>query len=49
MADKKTGGKPTYAGSISNAGVQVVQAPFRNKETGGKTVVHTGKDLRTGK
>lgn len=36
-----------YAGSIRNAGVQIVEAP--NQQTvKGKAIVRTGEDLRTG-
>lgn len=44
MAEKKG-----YAGRIANAGSQEVKAPNQVKAKGGKTVVKTGGDLRTGK
>lgn len=40
--------KPTYAGKISNAGTQKVQAPFP-AESSPKNTVKRGEDLRTGK
>lgn len=46
MADNKKCG---YAGSISNAGSQVVKAPISPNTKKGKTVAKTGSDLRTGK
>lgn len=36
-----------YAGKISNSGTQHVQVGV--KKSGGKTIVKTGNDLRTGK
>ena len=47
--DKKSGGKPTYAGRIGNSGVQVVKAPFPANGPKGKTTIRTGDDLRSGK
>lgn len=41
--------KPGYAGSITHAGSQKVEAPLDKAAPHGKTVIHTGKDLRTGK
>ena len=49
MANKNSGGKPGYEGRIGNSGVQTVQAPFQPGKSGGKTVVKTGTDLRSGK
>lgn len=40
--------KEGYAGKIKNTGSQVVEAPKQTKIPG-KSVVHKGKDLRTGK
>lgn len=39
----------TYAGSIKNQGSQIVKAPFGDTSKKGNTVVHKGKDLRSGK
>lgn len=38
-----------YAGRIKNTGQQQVKAPNIKKDSGGKSVVHKGGDLRTGK
>lgn len=38
-----------YAGSISNAGAQKVEAPFKSNGKKGNSTVKTGNDLRTGK
>lgn len=38
-----------YVGRISNAGTQKVEAPHQKDAPSGKTVVHKGNDLRTGK
>ena len=38
-----------YIGKISNAGAQFVKAPVKPAGSGGKTVKHTGDDLRAGK
>ncbi len=46
MADN---GKSGYAGKIKNSGTQVVDAVYKSKNTGGKAVVKTGTDLRSGK
>lgn len=42
-------GKPTYAGSITSAGAQIVKAPLKTTANKGKATVKTGSDLRTGK
>lgn len=47
MAGNK-GGKPTYAGRITNAGPQSVTAPIAMPKAKTGTV-KTGSDLRTGK
>lgn len=47
--DKKSGGKPTYAGKIGNSGTQMVKAPFAGNSPKGKTTSRTGNDLRSGK
>ena len=47
--DKKSGGKPTYAGRIGNSGTQMVKAPFQGNSPKGKTTSKTGDDLRSGK
>ena len=47
--DKKSGGKPTYAGRIGNSGAQMVKAPFPANGPKGKTTSKTGDDLRSGK
>ena len=39
--------KNGYVGKISNAGVQVVEAPVKPKAKKGKTVVKKGDDLRS--
>ena len=46
MADSTRSG---YAGKIKNTGTQVVEAVYKDKKSGGKAVVKTGKDLRSGK
>ena len=40
--------KPTYAGKISNAGTQRVEAIFSQPEAKGTKII-TGKDLRSKK
>lgn len=45
MAEKKG----SYVGKVGNTGVQVVEAPLTQAKPKGKTVVHSGKDLRAGK
>lgn len=47
--DKKSGGKPGYAGRIGNSGAQMVKAPFPANGPKGKTSSKTGDDLRSGK
>lgn len=47
--DKKSGGKPTYAGRIGNSGVHVVKAPIQGNSPRGKSTRRTGDDLRSGK
>ena len=42
-------GKNGYAGKIKHSGTQVVEAVFKTEKTGGKAVVKTGTDLRSGK
>lgn len=37
-----------YAGKIGNAGLTNVKAPFPAGKDGGKTVIKTGGDLRSG-
>lgn len=37
-----------YTGKISNSGLQHVKAPFPAGKGGGKTVIKSGSDLRTG-
>lgn len=49
MENKKSGGRPTYAGRIGNSGVQSVKAPFQSNSPKGKTTSRTGDDLRSGK
>lgn len=41
--------KNGYIGKISNSGAQVVKAPLAQGNGKGKSVVHKGNDLRTGK
>lgn len=38
-----------YVGRIKNSGTQVVKAPNQSKGNSGKSKVHNGTDLRTGK
>ena len=45
MAEKKCG----YAGKISHAGVQKVEAPMGGSASKGKSSVKKGNDMRTGK
>lgn len=47
MAQKN--GKPGYEGRVTNSGTQVVKAPFQQGGKGGKTIVKTGTDLRSGR
>lgn len=44
----KDNGRPGYAGKISNAGGQKVEAPFKTS-TKSNAVIRTGDDLRAGK
>lgn len=48
MKGKTGGGKPTYAGRISNRGSQVVEPPIAQDKGKGGTVLR-GTDLRSGK
>lgn len=45
---KNTGGKPAYAGRISNKGSQVVEPPITQEKGKSGTVIR-GNDLRSGK
>lgn len=47
--NKKSGGKPSYAGRIGNSGTQMVKAPFSGNSPKGKTTRRSGDDLRSGK
>lgn len=49
MANKNSPKGHGYIGAISNSGAQVVKAPLAQNGGKGKSVVHKGNDLRTGK